>query len=329
MSFYDHVLGCLAGLAVGDALGMPTEFLSPERIANEFGWVHQPVKAPAGHPHHAMQPGQITDDTGQTLAVAHAYTDAGKLTAKAVAKELLSWADSQGKFLDCVIGPSTKAALEALGRGEKPEKTGLTGKTNGASYRVVIAGLVQHQHPDQLIRDVVTACLPSHGTAPAISGAMAVAMAVAEACREASTLGTILSAAKQGAMEGRKHGAWSWDTPLEKRIELAERLVKENREPRSALRAVYDYVGVDLAVSESVAAAFGLLLLAEGDPMAAVVYGANIGGDTDTIAAIAGAIGGAWKGIRAIDAGILATVEKVNSLDLAAEAARLVAIAKG
>ena len=259
MTFYDRVYGSLAGLALGDALGMPTEFLSPEQIAAEFGWVDHPVKAPQWHFHQIMQPGQITDDTGQTLAIAHAYSADGKLTTAAVARELLKWADSQGKFLDQVLGPSTKAALEALRRGEDPEKTGINGKTNGASYRAVVIGLVNHTQREQLIQDVVTACLPTHGTTAAISGAMAVAMAVAEACQVKASLKSILAAGMQGAVEGRKHGAWAWNTPLEKRIEQAERVVNENSEPKAALKALHDFVGVDITVSESVASAFGVV----------------------------------------------------------------------
>ena len=36
MSLKDRIYGCLAGLALGDALGMPTEMLTPEEIKAEF-----------------------------------------------------------------------------------------------------------------------------------------------------------------------------------------------------------------------------------------------------------------------------------------------------
>lgn len=62
--------------------------------------------------------------------------------------------------------------------------------------------------------------------------------------------------------------------------------------------------------------------------MRAVCLGAQIGGDTDTIAAIAGSICGAWKGIQAIDHQLLETIQAVNNLDLAAEARRLARICK-
>jgi len=34
--------GCLAGLALGDALGCPTEFMTPEQIVAEYGWDGDP-----------------------------------------------------------------------------------------------------------------------------------------------------------------------------------------------------------------------------------------------------------------------------------------------
>ena len=78
-----------------------------------------------------------------------------------------------------------------------------------------------------------------------------------------------------------------------------------------------------MLVPESVAAAFGIIALAKGDPMKAVIYGANIGGDTDTIAALSGAICGAWHGGASIDPAIVNVIEKVSKINLEAEAKHL------
>jgi ADP-ribosylglycohydrolase len=67
--------------------------------------------------------------------------------------------------------------------------------------------------------------------------------------------------------------------------------------------------------------------LTAGDPQRAVLHAAQIGGDTDTIGAIAGAVCGALSGIAAIDRDLLATVEKANGLDLAHTARGLIAAA--
>jgi ADP-ribosylglycohydrolase len=184
-------------------------------------------------------------------------------------------------------------------------------------------GLVNFDQPELRMQQVVEACLPTHGTCVAISGAATVAWAVAEALTGRASLESILAAAKQGAEQGRQYGNWIWGTPLEKRIDLAVRLVHENSRPPAALAALYDFVGVGMETAESVATVFGVICLAEGDPMLAVTYAANIGGDTDTIAALAGAICGAWRGIEAIDRKMLAQVTKVNHIHLYAEATRL------
>ncbi len=323
MNLFDRIYGCLASLALGDALGMPTEFMTPDQIRACLGWVDHPVAAPDWHPHRVLKIGQVTDDTGQALAAAHAFTPDGRLTAEAVSRELLHWADSAGETLDLVLGPSTRQALESLSRGGDPRSSGRSGKTNGAAYRAVAVALANLRSQDALMEQVVEVCLPTHGTSVAISGAAAVAFAITAASGEGATLESILAAARQGAVAGRRFGTPAWGTPLEMRIQLACDLVRQNPEVGPALAALYNYVGTDMLVAESVAAAFGIVALSAGDPMQAVVYGANIGGDTDTIAAIAGAVCGAWRGIDAIDRGLLAFIENVNSLDLVAEARRL------
>ncbi|HTX78097.1 MAG TPA: ADP-ribosylglycohydrolase family protein [Longilinea sp.] len=326
MTPFEKTLGCLAGLALGDALGMATEFLTPEQIIKAFSWLDRLRPAPAWHPHAPMQPGEVTDDTRQALAVAHAYDARGVLTAESVARELLAWESSNDNSVALCMGPSTRQALEQLRQGVSPTEAGKAGKTNGAAMRAAVVGLMTAGHPDATLEDVVSASLPTHGTGVAIAGAASVACAVAVACDESATLTSIIEAAKWGAREGVKRGAWAWGTPLEGRIELAEKVAREANDPKDVLRGIYSYVGTDMLVAESVAAAFGVFLLAEGDPMRAIMLGANIGGDTDTIAAIAGAIGGAWQGMEAIDAGMLALVEKVNDLDFTSEANRLIRI---
>lgn len=326
MKLLEKVYGSLAGLALGDSLGMPTEFLDREQIRQEFGWVESLRQAPEWHPHRKLKAGQVTDDTGQALAIARAFTADGKLTAEAVARELMAWAKEAGDDLPLIIGPSTRHALDLIAQGENPERTGKSGKTNGASYRAIIVGLVNHAKPGKIVPDVVQACLPTHGTTVAISGGAAVAMAVAQAMTEDAALDSIFTAAKHGAVEGRRYGEWAWGTPLESRIELALRIVGESGSVETALVDLARYVGVDMLVAESIAVAFGLVALAGGDVMEAVKYGANIGGDTDTIAAIAGAICGARQGIEAIDRNLLRDVEKENGLDLKVEAERLINI---
>jgi ADP-ribosylglycohydrolase len=318
--------GCLAGLTLGDALGMPTEFLTPEQIAAEYGWVETLLPPTDWHPHAALPQGRVTDDTEQALALAGVYLRHGSMSAEGTAQALLNWATEKGDQLSLYQGPSTHQALEALRRGAAPRDSGRGGKTNGAAMRIAPVGIVNAGRFDQMLQDTVEACLPTHGTTVAISGAAVVASAIAEAMGNGATLDGVLEAAAEGAIRGRQYGVWTWTPTLEKRIELALQVVRGAENEAEALRTVYDYVGVDLAVTESIPTACGLVALAEGDPMRGVRYAANVGGDTDTIGAIAGAICGAFQGIGAIDRLMLAKVEQANDIDLETVARKLAAI---
>lgn len=125
----------------------------------------------------------------------------------------------------------------------------------------------------------------------------------------------MIAAAQHGAIHGREHGAWSWCTPLEKRIELAVKLANESSNIEDALQKIYDYVGTGLDPAESVAAALGVVA-ARGDATTAINAGVNIGGDTDTVASIAGAICGALHGIESLDQNLVRDVERVNGFNI-------------
>jgi ADP-ribosylglycohydrolase len=328
MEIFEKAFACLAGLAIGDAMGMPTEFMTPSLISENYGWVQEFVQPLDWHPHSRMKPGSITDDTGQALAIIHAYTEKGTISPEDVARELVAWADGIPEDeLATFIGPSTGKALNAIKAGCSPKESGSSGKTNGGSMRVAPVGIVRYGDQSQAVADAYTSCIPTHNTMVAASGAGAVAAAVAAAMTIDASLDSIIEAGKYGAREGSKNGNWAWGTRLDKRIELADRLVQDADNEKNALELLYNYVGVDMLVAESVATAFGIVRLSDGDPMKACALGANIGGDSDTIAAIAGAICGAWKGMNYIDKQLLGVVLEVNKIDLELEAKYLVKIA--
>jgi ADP-ribosylglycohydrolase len=329
MEIFEKAFACLAGLAIGDAMGMPTEFMTPELISENYGWVQDFVHPLDWHPHSRMKPGSITDDTGQALAIIHAYTDKGTLSPEDVARELISWADGIPEDeLATFIGPSTSKALSSIKAGCSPKESGSSGKTNGGSMRVAPVGIVRQGDQINAVADAYTSCVPTHNTTVAAAGAGAVAAAIAVAMTTDTSLDSIIEAGKFGAREGSKNGNWAWGTRLDNRIELADRLVQDADNEKIALELLYNYVGVDMLVAESVATAFGIVRLAGGEPMKACALGANIGGDSDTIAAIAGAICGAWKGINHIDKQLLDVVLEVNKIDLEIEAQHLVEIAR-
>src|SRR5437763_5505646 len=92
------------------------------------------------------------------------------------------------------------------------------------------------------------------------------------------------------------------------------------------MRTVYRLVGTSLATQESVPAAFAVLAASPADPWLACRMAASLGGDTDTIAAMTGAIGGACHGVRAFPVPARELIDQVNDLGLAAAADGLLAV---
>jgi ADP-ribosylglycohydrolase len=304
-----RALAALLGLAIGDALVMPTQLMSRERIAARFGRLDGFRDAAPDHPIAASMPaGSITDDTEQALLLARALIEGdGVLDPGDLARRLAAWEEqmrSRGS-LD-LLGPSTRAAVAAVLAGTPAEEAGRSGTTNGAAMRVTPVGVAWAPGDlPALVEAVRGSARVSHDTGLAIAGASAVAAAVSAGVagstwREAAQLG--IEAARLGA----RLGHWVAGASIADRIAWAMTLPD--------LDAVVALVGTSLASQESVPAAFAVLALADGDGWEAALLAAGAGGDTDTIAAMAGAIAGACGSPYPAEA--IATVTAVNGLEL-------------
>ena len=86
--------------------------------------------------------------------------------------------------------------------------------------------------------------------------------------------------------------------------------------PGASLERIRNLIGTSLATQESVPAAFGVLAVFGDDPWEACLAAASQGGDSDTIAAMVGAVAGACTGIGGFPAAAVDTVRKVNRLHL-------------
>ncbi|HAD41597.1 MAG TPA: ADP-ribosylglycohydrolase family protein, partial [Plesiomonas shigelloides] len=92
---------------------------------------------------------------------------------------------------------------------------------------------------------------------------------------------------------------------------------------RTGLDEVYDLIGSGMDVIESVPAAIAIVELAAGEPMRCAELCANLGGDTDTIGAMATAICGALNGVDAFPLAARTLIAEANQIDLAAYAQQL------
>ena len=326
----DRARGALYGLAIGDALGMPTQLMSHEEVAACFGVLDGFREAPEDHPIAAGLPaGSVTDDTEQALLVADALLiGGGHIDSEDLARRLVAWAERARErgSLD-LLGPSTSAAVAAAVAGAPLDETRF-GATNGAAMRITPVGLIiSTDDLDGLVDLVVEASRVTHHTGVAIAGAAAVAAAVSSgisgaSVAEATTLGI------KAAELGQRRGEWVAGAAVARRIAWAIGLIDVNDHDRS-VRDVVELVGTSLATQESVPAAFAVLALHPDDPWQACLTAASLGGDSDTIAAMVGAIAGACHGMDAWPLDAVGTVRETNQLDLEIIAEKLLALRTG
>ncbi len=320
----ERAAGMLAGVAVGDALGMPTEFLTSSQIQAWYGRVDGLIAPHPDHPHHRLPAGSVTDDTDHTLLLAELLLRDGRIETAAWAEQLLRWSQTPRVQENRFVGPSTLKTLTAWRVGALPAQTPRNGVTVGAAMRLAAVAIAFADRAE-LVEQVMATCAVTHYTHNAISGAMAMAFALAETLSEAADPISVARAAQEGAVIGRGYGDWSWAPAIEQRIDyvFAESRSRNEAEFLAWLR---DMVGVDLYPEQLAPNAIGLLLAAQGDPMRAMTWAAAMGGDTDTLASMAGSLCGGLRAWAAFDSALVAQVERVNGLDLRKTAGDLVAL---
>ena len=330
---FSRAYGALAGLALGDALGMPTQAMSPEQIRAVYGTITGLVDGDASQPYAPGMPaGSVTDDTEQALLIASLLvrgrgTSSGRvaLDAGEFAHALLAWEDSmiQRGSLD-LLGPSTKAALERVRAGEDPLTVGGAGTTNGAAMRVTPIGIAMPTVDPEAFADAVwSSCQVTHATRQGFQSAALVAAAVSfgiDAARSPSLdLRSLLWKALSYVDSLPERGAWTPDPDVVAATRRAMQLVANPAS--SSLECLVEQVGTSVASAQAIPMAFALL--ARDPSPQALLDAANIGGDTDTIGAIAGAILGAALGFEVFVGRGLAQVELASHLDLPSVALEL------
>lgn len=308
-SLKDRILGCLTTAGMGDAMGAPTEAMSDVEIIQKYGRrIDTFLDGSTNLIAWGNAIGEITDDTSQMFEMVKAIIKTGgNLTVEAAAQALIAWSENWPRYYPRNAGPTTRNVIDRLKNGEDPIQIGRSGgryelgTSNGAIMRIAGAGLC---HPGDLDGAVHTAIIMtscSHGTQIAYSAACSIACGIAEALTEHSDVHSILKACVYGAKRGEEIGLREARIApgarvlpkILKAIELA--YAADTME--QAEKMLNDEMGTDsAAIAQTCAIAIGLFAAAGGDSIKTILGGANIGGDTDTLACIAGMLSGAYQG---------------------------------
>jgi ADP-ribosylglycohydrolase len=280
----EQYVGCLVGLAVGDALGYPVEGLSLRQIREKYG----PIGLGDFVSRHGHPPGSYSDDTQLTLAVARALLEAGEKSdeelIEAMAAQFVAWYKSP----EMARGPglSTMAACANLARGVPWNQSGIReAKGCGAAMRVAPLGLYYYRDAERLQRIADQSARLTHLHPTGVAAAVVNAHAISRVL-ENVPVETLLDELVQLA------------GPLSDELETALNRVTEcaGAEPETAFAAI----GETGSGEEVLASGLFCFLRSPDDYRETVLAGVNSSGDSDSIAAMAGALSGAYNGIDAI-----------------------------
>ena len=325
----DAVAGSLFGLAYGDALGGPTEFLTVAEIRRRYG--------PAGPRELDGDPAMVTDDTQMALAVGHALREAGTGPADlepALRRRFVAWAASPDN--NRAPGATCLRAVAGLAEGLPWQEASVAGsKGCGANMRVTPVGLVPDLDPDTLAGVAQLQAGMTHGHPTALAASELTAFAV-RALLDGAGLGDLPALLRERCRTRRTvyHHEWLGDlwrrsgatTPagfiargFDECLACLDRLDGALRRPDDGADPCLA-TGEGWVAEEALATALLCALRHDGDPVGGLARAAATSGDSDSIAALAGALLGAAHGMARWPHPWRGRIEYADQLDALAEA---------
>jgi ADP-ribosylglycohydrolase len=320
--------GCLLGGAIGDALGMPWEgktraalqeiglqsdFVSSERVHSLVLPLNEHGETESGN---LLAAGQWTDKTQLMLALAETLVEEGGLfVPEAWAHKIVRWVNMEPR----APGLSTlQAALQLRTGGvEWDEAADPEGAGCGPAARVAPIGLLLADDPERRRDAAVQQAQVTHGHPDAHAASLAVAEAVAWAVpRSVESLSAGSGVELLGMLVEIVHAESAAFAEFARCLQLAQTLLADEVDTETAIRVL----GVSAWSREAVPCALYCVARTLTDFETSLIRAVNLtGGATDSIGAIAGAVGGALYGIEGIPLRWRAGVE---------EAPRIVAISR-
>lgn len=276
--------GCILGTAIGDAVGLPREGLTPQRAAKLFGDKPLSQRLFLGR-------GLCSDDTEHTVMTALALLDGDDSPATFAhnfARRLRWW------FLrfPAGVGFGTARACLKLWIGFSPAHSGVKSAGNGPAMRSALLGVVADS-PEALKALVAASTAVTHADDRARQGAELVATAAYLVSREGQTSlngSEILEALRPIAT----------DEELAHNMGLVQEALRNGDQPEALAKQLHLHRGVSGFVNHTVPIAIYCWVAHRGSYRDAVESAVCLGGDSDTVAAITGALAGSELGADAI-----------------------------
>lgn len=331
MTLEERFSGCMLGLAIGDALGYPVEFMNRAEIAK----AHGPQGITGFVEDRWHKKGLYSDDTQMTIAVAKALLAADLDDLDSIMlhikREFIDWANSSEN--NRAPGQTCMDGCREMQLGQHWFASGDPySKGCGAAMRAAPIGLVFFSDLPRLVTVARAVAICTHAHPTALASSIAAAGAVAFALRDEAAGGLVThllgllnqDRGLKGFADRVSHD------PLQEQTRLLETMESVLATPPDT---AFDVLGGGWIGEEAVAGALYCFLRAPNDFRATVLTAANASlsdqgnskgrCDSDSIACIAGGLAGAYNGVAAIPS---EWIESVENRDLLLElAARLAA----
>ena len=293
--FQDKFFGVIIGLAVGDALGVPIEGMSAQMIAENFGSVRD---YRGGY-------GQTSDDTAMALCIIDGILQDGEIRAETIAEKFLHWFANDGRgigFLTHRVLSYYSSGMEPLAASKKGwEESECKSAGNGAVMRCAPVALWHWNDLDRLIQNSVLTARLTHYDPRCTYGTVAINIAIALLLQGTTDRQTILAQILR-MIAGH-----------------SQELEDEMRRLECQTLASLPLDGWDSGYTVLTTRAALLTMFEAENFQDGLVALINKGGDTDTNAAVAGALLGARWGLSAIPPRWIDQLEHRNQLMTIAE----------
>lgn len=280
----------LVGCAVADALGMPFETrLSSDPLLLNWDGSYLPSE------YHKLKPGQWTDDTMMSKRLMESLYICGGFYPRDVANRYLHWylsGDTRG------MGKTTKAALQRLKEGFRWTDSGVeNAEGNGTAMRAAPMGAFYHDDPLTVAEFARMESRITHKSIEACEGSAAVALMVAYLWQGVDRF-DLLEATLEFLNNSR----------------IKDKLIiLNNTKDRLSLPEAFETFGTNAHVTQTVPSAFAAFMLTNSYEEA-VMATIRAGGDTDTTAAITGALAGTYYGFEGIPKKYRLDLERMDHL---------------
>lgn len=311
-----RIKGCLVGCAYGDAMGMPTEMLSAKDILSVFpnGVSHFEPSTEIDFIQRKFPAGRVTDDTINTLLVSESIIeDEGDFNTQHYIDKLLAWVQANSDVNSYIMGPNSLKALQAIKNGTPIKEAGKFSTSNGSAMKISPIGIVYNYKNETKFLDYVERlCLPTHNTNIAISASACVAACVSYSIRGGSNINELKDISIKYSDLGMSRGN-QLAAPL-----ISERLKAiyadlDKYDEKEMISKLQNFYGTGMEVIQTIPTVMAIVFLSGLNPVKASILSANIGGDTDTIGAIATAIcGSITQNFSDED---IQKLEKLNNID--------------